>query len=140
VLIVIMVVAAFLMLATLSMMVTEKVADIGILTALGGTPGGVTQVFLACGLSITVVGVALGLSVGSITAIYLEEIRQAVLWLTDVDLFPMRVYNLDRVPCRIDPLWLLQVTAMAMGTGLLVSALPAFRAARHDPLISLRGN
>ncbi|MFM1871058.1 MAG: hypothetical protein RL398_480, partial [Planctomycetota bacterium] len=46
VLIVIMVVAAFLMLATLSMMVTEKVADIGILTALGGTPGGVTQVFL----------------------------------------------------------------------------------------------
>ncbi|MFM1873226.1 MAG: hypothetical protein RL398_2648, partial [Planctomycetota bacterium] len=31
-------------------------------------------------------------------------------------------------------------TAMAMGTGLLVSALPAFRAARHDPLISLRGN
>lgn len=139
VLIVIMVVAAFLMLATLSMMVTEKVADIGILTAMGGTPLGVTQVFLACGLSITVVGVVLGLSTGCITAIYLEEIRQALRWLTGIDLFPLEVYNLDRVPCRIEPLWLLQVTSMALLTGLVVSALPALRAARHDPLISLRG-
>ncbi len=139
VLIVIMVVAAFLMLATLSMMVTEKVADIGILTAMGGTPAGVTQVFLACGLSITVVGVALGLATGCLTAIYLEEIRQGLLWATGIDLFPLQVYNLIRVPCRIEPLWLLQVTGMALTTGFVVSALPALRAARHDPLISLRG-
>ena len=139
VLIVIMVVAAFLMLATLSMMVTEKVADIGILTAMGGTPLGVTQVFLACGLSITVVGVLLGLSTGALTAVYLEEIRQTLRWATGVDLFPLEVYNLDRVPCRIEPLWLLQVTGMALATGFLVSALPALRAARHDPLVSLRG-
>ena len=139
VLIVIMVVAAFLMLATLSMMVTEKTADIGILTAMGGTPSGVTAVFLACGLVITAAGVALGLGVGVLTAVYLEEIRQAVLWAFGVDLFPLDVYNLDRVPCRIEPWWLVQVTAMALGTGLVVSAIPALRAARHDPLVSLRG-
>jgi hypothetical protein len=67
VLIVIMVVAAFLMLATLSMMVTEKTADIGILTAMGGTPWGVSVVFLACGLVITAVGVVLGLVSGCLT-------------------------------------------------------------------------
>jgi lipoprotein-releasing system permease protein len=139
VLIVIMVVAAFLMLATLSMMVTEKTSDIGILTAMGGTPAGVTTVFLACGLVITVVGVALGLGVGVLTSIYLEEVRQAVLWATGKDLFPLDVYNLQRVPCRIEPLWLLQVTGMALVTGLIVSVLPALRAARHDPLVSLRG-
>ena len=139
VLIVIMVVAAFLMLATLSMMVTEKTADIGILTAMGGTPGGVTTVFLSCGLVITGVGVATGLVGGSLTAIYLEEIRQLVRWATGVDLFPLEVYNLDRVPCAIDPLWLLQVTGMALATGFVVSVLPALRAARHDPLVSLRG-
>jgi lipoprotein-releasing system permease protein len=120
-------------------MVTEKTADIGILTAMGGTPSGVTLVFLACGLVITAVGVVCGLATGIVTAIYLEEIRQAVLWAFGVDLFPLDVYNLDRVPCRIDPLWLLQVTAMALGTGLLVSSIPALRAARHDPLVSLRG-
>lgn len=139
VLTVIMIVAAFLMLATLSMMVTEKTADIGILTAMGGTPTGVTTVFLSCGLVITAVGVAIGLSGGILTAVYLEEIRQAVLWAVGIDLFPLDVYNLTRVPCRIEPLWLIQVAAMAMVTGLLVSALPALRAARHDPLISLRG-
>ncbi len=139
VLTVIMVVAAFLMLATLSMMVTEKTADIGILTAMGGTPFGVTTVFLSCGLVITAAGVVLGLVSGVITGIYLEEIRQAVLWAFGIDLFPLDVYNLTRVPCRIEPLWLVQVAGMAMVTGLIVSVLPALRAARHDPLISLRG-
>ena len=139
VLTVIMVVAAFLMLATLSMMVTEKTADIGILTAMGGTPSGVTMVFLSCGLVITAAGVFIGLTVGVTTAMYLEEIRQAWLWATGHDLFPLDVYNLTRVPCRIESLWLLQVTVMAMATGLVVSVLPALRAARHDPLISLRG-
>ena len=139
VLTVIMVVAAFLMLATLSMMVTEKTADIGILTAMGGTPSGVTMVFLSCGLVITAAGVFIGLTVGVMTAMYLEEIRQAWLWATGHDLFPLDVYNLTRVPCRIESLWLLQVTVMAMATGLVVSVLPALRAARHDPLISLRG-
>lgn len=140
VLIVIMVVAAFLMLATLSMMVTEKVGDIGILTAMGGTPRGVTMVFLACGLVITAVGVVVGITGGIVTGVYLEEIRQALRWATGIDLFPIDVYNLDRVPCSIEPLWLLQVAAMAFGTGAIVSALPALRAARHDPLVSLRGN
>jgi ABC-type lipoprotein release transport system permease subunit len=140
VLIVIMVVAAFLMLATLSMMVTEKTSDIGILTAMGGTPFGVMQVFLACGLVVTGLGIALGLGLGAVTAIHLEEVRQFVLWATGIDLFPLEVYNLDRVPCRIEPLWLVQVAAMALGTGFLVSALPAFRAARHDPLVSLRSS
>ena len=138
-LIVIMVVAAFLMLATLSMMVTEKTSDIGILTAMGGTPGGVTLVFLACGLVITAAGVVLGLSLGILTSVYLEEIRQAVLWAFGVDLFPLDVYNLTRVPCRIEPFWLLQVTLMALATGFVVSSIPALRAARHDPLVSLRG-
>jgi lipoprotein-releasing system permease protein len=139
VLIVIMVTAAFLMLATLSMMVTEKTSDIGILTAMGATPGGVLQVFLACGLTITAVGTGLGLLFGAVTAVYLEEIRQFVLWLSGVDLFPLKVYNLDRVPCALDPLWLLQVAAMAFAVGAVVSAWPAWRAARHNPLISLRG-
>lgn len=139
VLIVIMVVAAFLMLATLSMMVTEKTADIGILTAMGGTPSGVTTVFLTCGLVITAAGVVAGLAFGTITAIYLEEIRQALLWAFGIDLFPLDVYNLDRVPCAIDPWWLLQVALMAFATGLFVSSIPALRAARHDPLVSLRG-
>lgn len=139
VLFVILVVAAFLMLATLSMMVTEKTSDIGILTSMGGTPVGVTVMFLLCGLTVTALGVALGTATGVVTAVYLEEIRQFVIWSFGVDLFPLDVYNLDRVPSAIDPLWLVQVAVMALGTGFFASALPALRAAFHDPLVSLRG-
>ena len=127
------------MLATLSMMVTEKVSDIGILTAMGGTPSGVTVVFLACGVVITCAGVVTGAVSGIVTSLYLEEVRQVVRWATGIDLFPIDVYNLDRVPTAIDPWWLLLVAAMALVTGVVVSVIPALRAARHDPLVSLRG-
>ena len=140
ILIVIMITAAVLMYATLSMMVAEKTSDIGILCALGGSPRGVMTVFLACGLSITVCGIVVGTAAGCVSAIYLEEFRQFVLWLCGIDLFPVKVYNLDRVPHELDPLWILQVAAMAIAVGTVVSALPALRAARHDPLVSLRGN
>src|SRR5262245_49649531 len=139
VLIIIMVAAVLLMVATLSMMVTEKTADIGILTALGGSPRGVMTVFLSCGLAITIVGIALGLVSGSLSAVYLEEFRRFVRAISDIDLFPVKVYNLDRVPHELDPWWMLQVAGIALLVGVVVSALPAWRAARHDPLVSLRG-
>jgi len=138
VLFVIMVVAAFLMFATLSMMVTEKVHDIGILTAMGATRLGVLQVFLTCGLAIAAAGTLLGILTGCVSAVYLDAFNQW-LWSTfGVDLFPTKVYNLRRVPYELDVAWIAQVAAMALGVGLLVSGVPAWRASRHDPVESLR--
>ena len=138
VLFVIMVVAAFLMFATLSMMVTEKTHDIGILTAMGATRRGVMQVFMSCGLSIVVIGAFVGTIVGCLSAYYLDDFNTWLRVTFDVDLFPTRVYNLERVPYDLDPLWIAQVAGMALVVGLVVSGVPAWRAARHDPLESLR--
>jgi len=138
VLIVILVVAAFLMLATLSMMVTEKTRDVGILTAMGASPLGVLQVFLWCGLTISGVGTVLGLVVGAISAVNLDAFNKFMIATWDVDLFPTRVYHLDRVPYHLDPVWMAQVALMAMATGLVVSTIPALRAALQDPVRPLR--
>ncbi len=138
VLFVIMVVAAFLMYATLSMMVTEKTHDIGILTALGGSTWGVSSVFLACGLAITSIGSILGVITGCLSSIYLDNFNQFLKQSFEIDLFPTRIYNLKQVPYSLDPLWIMTVAGTAMGVGLVVSGLPAWRAARHDPLQSLR--
>ena len=138
VLLVIMVVAAFLMFATLSMMVTEKTHDIGILSAMGATRVGVLQVFLSCGFAIAVLGALLGVIMGCLTSLYLDPFNT---WMRDsfgVDLFPTRIYNLDHVPYDLDPLWIAQVSVMALIFGLVASGVPALRAARHDPLESLR--
>jgi lipoprotein-releasing system permease protein len=139
ILLVILAVAGVLMLATLSMLATEKTADIGILTAMGGTPFGVMQVFLFCGLLVTLLGTVLGVLGGCFTAVHLDDLNRFLRDHFAVDLFPTKVYNLDAVPYALDPLWILQVAGMALGAGALASALPAWRAARHDPLLSLRG-
>jgi lipoprotein-releasing system permease protein len=138
VLFVIMVVAAFLMYATLSMMVTEKTHDIGILTAMGATRRGVMQVFVSCGFAVQLIGAALGAVGGCISSFYLDDLNKWLRATFGVDLFPTTVYNLERVPYDIDPLWIAQVVSVALVVGFVVSGLPAWRAARYDPLQALR--
>lgn len=138
VLFVIMVVAAFLMYATLSMMVTEKTHDIGILTAMGASPAGVMVLFTACGFAIAVVGVMLGILVGCISSIYLDAFNHWMSSTFGIDLFPVRIYNLRHVPYDLDPQWIGIVSLVALAVGALVASVPAWRAARHDPLESLR--
>ena len=138
VLFVIMIVAGFLVYATLSMMVMEKTRDIGILTALGASSRGVMMVFLACGLAISIVGAVIGVVTGCLSAIYTDAFNSWLRSTFGVDLFPSAVYNLTHVPSKLDPAWIALVTAVAIGVGVLVAAIPAWRAARHDPLQSLR--
>jgi lipoprotein-releasing system permease protein len=138
VLFVIMVVAAFLMYATLSMMVTEKTHDIGILTAMGATRGGVMMVFTGCGVAIAVVGTALGVVAGCVSSVYLDAFNGWMASTFGIDLFPVRIYNLRHVPYDLDPVWITEVSTTALLLGALVAAVPAWRAARYDPLESLR--
>ncbi len=138
VLFVIMVVAGFLVYATLSMMVTEKVHDIGVLSALGATRRGVLQVFISCGLAIALIGTIAGVVAGSITSIYLDAFNSWLKDSWDIDLFPTDIYNLPHVPYHLDPWWILIVASSSLVLGLLAAAIPARRAMRNDPLDALR--
>lgn len=138
VLLVIMVVAGFLMYATLSMMVTEKTHDIGILTALGGTRRGVVGIFTTCGLALTCAGAALGVVGGCLSSVHLDDINRGLRAAFGIDLFPASIYNLSRVPYDLDPVWITQVVASALLVGLIVSGTPAWWASRKDPIDALR--
>ncbi|MBI5850792.1 MAG: ABC transporter permease [Planctomycetes bacterium] len=140
VLFVIMVVAAFQVYSTMSMTVTEKQHDIGILTALGARRAGVLSLFLTSGIAIATVGAVLGVGLGCLSAIGLDDFNTAMRAVFDVDLFPVRVYNLKRVPYELDPTWIGQVAGVAIALGALVAAVPAWRASRHDPAVSLRND
>ncbi len=89
-------------------------------------------------LAITLAGVILGVIAGCLSSIYLDAFNTWLSGQFGIDLFPSGVYNLTRVPYDLDPIWIAQVCAMALGAGLVVSGLPAVRAARHSPLRSLR--
>jgi lipoprotein-releasing system permease protein len=133
----VMLVAAFLIYATLHMMVTQKVKDIGILTSLGATPRGIAAIFVLCGGVIAVVGCSAGLAIGILSAHYLNDVNDWFDASFGVELFPTELYDLDRIPYRIEPDWVAQVLIAASVLALLVAYLPARRAARMAPVKAL---
>lgn len=134
VLFVVMLVAAFVIYAVLHMMVVQKWKDIGILAALGGTPRAIGAVFLLCGLVVAVLGALLGTGLGVLSAQGLNAVNEWMFATTGLELFPRRLFDLQRVPVRLEPTWLLQVATGAVVFAVLVALFPARKAARMNPV------
>lgn len=137
VLFVVMLVAAFVIYAVLHMMVVQKWKDIGILSALGGTPRAVGAVFLLCGLVVGVLGTGLGTALGVLSARLLNPANEWLFASTGLELFPRRLFDLKEVPVRLETAWLLQVAVFAIVLALLVALFPARKAARMNPVQAL---
>ena len=129
----VLIVAGFLIFATLHMMVVQKTKDIGILTSLGATPGGIGAVFVLSSLAIGSAGCALGLSSGYLSAFFLNDICRVF----GIQLFPESLYAIDKVPINLEMTWMIQVAVGALVLSLIVAWLPARRAARLDPVKAL---
>lgn len=135
---VLVIVAGFLIFATLSMMVVEKIRDIGILSALGGTRTGVLVIFAFSGLAIALIGSALGVATAVLTCAHLNDFN---VWLKDafdIHLFRTSVYGLKEVPHQIEWAWVGIVCLVTLGLSSLSAIIPGFRAARMDPVKALR--
>ncbi|MEZ5965147.1 MAG: FtsX-like permease family protein [Planctomycetota bacterium] len=133
----VMLVAGFLIYATLHMMVMQKVRDIGILTSMGGTGRGVQTIFLVGGLAIAGVGSAIGVVAGVASALYLNPINDFSRRTFGRELFPTDVYALNQIPYELDGRWIVQVVVAAIALALIVAWLPARRAARLNPVEAL---
>lgn len=134
----VLMVAGFCIFAILSMMVTEKRRDIGILTALGATRGGVLTVFLLVAFWDALVGTILGTIAGVWMALEIDPIER---WLSanfGIQIFNRDVYLFDHIPSRVDPFAVGLIVAGAFLCTLLFAAIPAWNAARTDPLQALR--
>ena len=134
----ILLVAALNIISGLVMLVRDKSRDIAVLRSMGASRGLITRVFFITGASIGVVGTIAGVGLGTLFCAYIEEIRQMLIWLTGANLFPAEVYFLERMPARVLPKDLLQVTAMALTLSFLSTLYPAWRAANTEPVEALR--
>jgi lipoprotein-releasing system permease protein len=131
-------VAAFNIISGMVMLVKDKGRDIAILRTMGATRGMVMRIFFLAGAMIGIIGTAVGFVLGLTIAVYLEDIRQWLKGLTDIDLFAEEIYFLSRVPSQVEAGDVIGAVAMALSLSFLATIYPAWRAARTDPVEALR--
>ncbi len=134
----IVVVAALNIVAMLIMIVMEKTKDIGILRALGATPGGVARLFLLQGFTVGVIGIGLGLAGGLALAANLNPFAGWLEREFGISVFPPTVYYLDRIPAQVQGPDVAAVGGAALVLTLLAGTYAAVRAARLAPVDALR--
>ncbi|MGH7474742.1 MAG: FtsX-like permease family protein [Longimicrobiales bacterium] len=126
----IVVVAAFNIISTLIMVVTDKTREIGILKAMGMTDSGVLRIFMLQGLTIGVIGTMLGAATGVLLVWLLDRYRFITL--------PGDVYFIDRLPVALQPLDLLVILTASIGVAFAATIYPARQASRLLPVDAIR--
>ncbi|WP_298282992.1 lipoprotein-releasing ABC transporter permease subunit [Acidocella sp.] len=134
----IILVAAFNVISSLIMMVKDKARDIAVLRTMGATSGAIMRIFLMCGASVGVLGTLIGFVLGTVFCAYIDQIRQFVQWVLGVKLFDPTVYYLETLPAQLDWTEVTEVLVIALILSLLATLYPSWRAAKIDPVETLR--
>jgi lipoprotein-releasing system permease protein len=131
-------VAAFNLVSTLVMAVTEKQADIAILRTLGATPASILKIFVIQGLIIGVVGAALGVALGVLTALNVETLVPAIERAFGVQFLAKDVYYISDLPSDLHWSDVITVGSVSLVLSWLATLYPSFRASRTNPAEALR--
>lgn len=142
ILLLIVIVAAFNIVSTLTMVVTDKTREIGILRAMGLPAAAVRRVFVFQGAVIGVMGTALGAGLGLILARLIDHPLPAFLarllgrpWLIAID---PSVYFVDHLPIQVDPRDFVVIVVASIAVAILATLYPARQAAGLAPMDAIR--
>ena len=131
-------VAAFNIVSTLIMVVTDKRSDIAILRTLGASPRSIMTIFIIQGVVIGVLGTVLGVAGGVGLALNVETIVPAIEKFFNIQFLAADVYYISDVPSELhwNDVWVMASVALVLS--LLATLYPAWRAARTQPAEALR--
>jgi len=131
-------VAAFNLVSTLVMTVTDKQADIAILRTLGSSPGSIMKIFMIQGALVGLIGTAIGVGGGVLVALNVDVIVPAIEGLLGVQFLPRDIYLISALPSdlRWPDVWTIGLVAVVLA--FLATLYPSWRAARVRPAEALR--
>jgi lipoprotein-releasing system permease protein len=138
ILLLIVAVAAFNIVSTLVMTVTDKRADIAILRTLGASPGSVMRIFIIQGTLIGAIGLAMGIVGGVALALNVETVVPFLERLFGMQFLAKDVYYISDLPSDLhwSDVWIIAVTSFSLTV--LATLYPSWRAARTNPAEALR--
>ncbi len=127
----IVIVAAFNIVSTLTMVVRDKTREIGILKAMGLPSASVRRIFLAQGLVIGVVGTGLGLAIGLVVGLAISRWHLIAL--------DPQVYFIDHLPVQMQLLDIVLIVVLGVIVATVATLHPAIQASRLYPIEAIRG-
>ena len=131
-------VAAFNLVSTLVMTVTDKRADIAILRTLGASPGSIMGIFVVQGAMVGVIGTLAGLLLGLGVAFNIDVIVPALERLLGATFLPQDIYLISRMPSDPQSSDILPVGLIALVLAFVATLYPSWRASRVNPAEALR--
>ncbi|MES2582632.1 MAG: lipoprotein-releasing ABC transporter permease subunit [Pseudomonadota bacterium] len=131
-------VAAFNLVSTLVMTVTDKRADIAILRTLGASPGSIMGIFVVQGAMVGVIGTLAGLLLGLGVAFNIDVIVPALEQLLGATFLPKDIYLISRMPSEPQQADILPVGVIALVMAFAATLYPSWRASRVNPAEALR--
>ena len=135
---VLVLIAAMNIVSGLIMLVKNKGRDIGILRTMGLTEGSIMRVFFICGAFTGIIGTALGVVLGCLFAIYVDQIFGFVNYLSGGTAWDASVRGIYFLPAKLQLGDVLSAVALSLGLSFVVTLFPARRAARMNPVEALR--
>jgi lipoprotein-releasing system permease protein len=131
-------VAAFNIVSTLIMAVTDKESDIAILRTLGASPRSIMSIFIVHGSIIGVIGLVLGVAGGLALAFNLDVVIPAIERVLGVQLWTKEVYYISELPSQVQWPDVTVIAGVSFVLTLIATLYPSWRASRINPAEALR--
>ncbi len=134
----IIIVAAFGIMNTLITVTVQKTREIGIIKALGANVSQIVWIFLAQGMFIGFLGNLAGIGLGLTALHFRNEFKEWLARTLHIQLFPPTIYEFSKIPAQVVPLYVAIICVTAFIICSLAALIPAWFAARLDPVKALR--
>jgi len=134
----IIIVAAFNIISGLTILVKNKTRDIAILKSIGVSNRSITKIFFLIGILIGTTATLFGIFLGVMFSLYIENLREFLSNVFNLNLFPEEIYFLSTMPSEINPISIFIISTCSIFVTIIVSIFPAIKASKLDPVKGLK--